>query len=274
MRYLIGDLQGCCSALERLLQRIDFSASRDHVAILGDLVNRGPESLATLRRLRGLGASASCLLGNHDLSLLASAHGVRRLARGDTIGEILDAPDREAWIEWLRERRLAIAHPDGWLLVHAGVPPQWDAAMTLALAGEVEARLRSDDLADFLAEMYGNEPPLWNDALTGHARLRFIVNALTRMRFVAPDGSIDLKASGPPDAAPPGYVPWFAAHGRKTHGVPIAFGHWSALGLIDRPDLLALDTGCVWGGRLTAARVDGGRREIIQVECEQVRKPG
>jgi len=179
---------------------------------------------------------------------------------------ILDAPDRDDWLGWLRRRRLAL-HQDGWLLVHAGVPPQWDVATTLALAGEVESHLRSDDLHEFLAVMYGNEPSRWDASLTGHDRLRFAVNALTRMRYVDAEGRIDMTHSGTPETAPPGLAPWFDAPGRRTRGTPIAFGHWSALGLVNRPELLALDTGCVWGRELTAVRVDGGRREITQVSC-------
>jgi bis(5'-nucleosyl)-tetraphosphatase (symmetrical) len=157
--------------------------------------------------------------------------------------------------------------------VHAGVPPQWDLPTTLALAGEVEARLRSDDLHDFLSVMYGNGPARWDDALTGNDRLRFAVNALTRMRFIDADGTLELKTSGPPEGQPADHMAWFDAPGRKTQGQPIAFGHWSALGLLDRPDVLGLDTGCVWGGQLTAARIDGGRRELIQVDCDQAQKP-
>ena len=274
MHYLIGDLQGCCDAFDRLLAEIGFSPSRDALHVLGDLVNRGPASLATLRRLRGLGAAATCLLGNHDLHLLAVAEGVRRAHRSDTVAEILDAPDREAWLDWLRAQRLAdTAH--GWLLVHAGVPPQWDAALALALADELHALLAGPDLAGFLRVMYGNEPAVWRDDLAGADRWRYAINAFTRMRFVhAADGRLDFDVKENAAAAPPGLVPWFEAPGRRTAGVPIAFGHWSTLGLVNRPDLLALDTGCVWGGALTAVRVDGGRREVVQVRCAQAQVPG
>jgi bis(5'-nucleosyl)-tetraphosphatase (symmetrical) len=271
MHYLIGDLQGCCSALDRLLDAIGFSASRDHLTILGDLVNRGPQSLATLRRLRGLGDAATCLLGNHDWHLLAVAHGVRPAHRDDTLGEILAAPDRDAWIDWLRQCRMAL-HEHGWLMVHAGVAPQWDLALTLQLAGELEAHLRSPDLAEFLKVMYGNQPARWSSALAGHDRLRLALNVLTRIRFIDAEGTLDFAAKQ--DHAPPGLMPWFDAPGRRTRGVPIAFGHWSTLGLIERSDLLGLDTGCVWGGRLSAMRIDGGRRELVQVECEQAQRPG
>lgn len=273
MNYLIGDLQGCCDALERLLRRIDFSPSRDRLWLLGDLVNRGPASLATLRRLVGLGSAATCLLGNHDLHLLAAHHGVRHPHGGDTLDEILAAPDRAALMDWLRQQRLAVFEA-GWLMVHAGVVPQWSRDDTLALAGEVEAVLRGPDLPGFLRAMYGNEPARWDPALTGTARLRFTVNALTRLRFCRADGEMDFKTKDGAGAAPAGFMPWFEAPGRQTAGTPIAFGHWSTLGLLDRPDLLGLDTGCVWGGRLTAARVDGTQREIIQVDCEQAQRPG
>ena len=266
MNLLIGDLQGCCGAFDRLLDETGFSPSRDHFTVLGDLVNRGPQSLAVLQRLRGLGAAASCLLGNHDLHLLAAAHGVRPLHAGDTLDEILSSPERESWLDWMRWRPLAL-HSDGWLQVHAGVPPPWDAAATLAHAAEVETLLRGPDLPGFLRVMYGNQPARWDDTLDGADRLRFIVNALTRMRFCSADGTLDFKAKGGLDRAPPGRMPWFEVPGRGTAGVPVAFGHWSTLGLIVRPDLLSLDTGCVWGGALTAVRVDGGRREVFQVAC-------
>ena len=266
MIHLIGDVQGCCSALDHLLDRIGFSPSRDRIYVLGDLVNRGPQSLETLRRLRGFGDAAVCLLGNHDLNLLAVAQGVRQPHRGDTISEILDAPDRSEWLAWLRQRRMAV-HEHGWLMVHAGVVPQWDAAQTMALAGEVEHVLRSEALAAFLPAMYGDEPSRWSDALVGAERLRFIINVLTRTRFVADDGTLDLHTKDGAAGAPRGFQPWFEVPGRRTQGTPIAFGHWATLGLIDRPDLLALDTGCVWGRQLSAMRIDGGRRELVQVEC-------
>jgi bis(5'-nucleosyl)-tetraphosphatase (symmetrical) len=274
MRYLIGDVQGCCDALQRLLDVLAFSPSRDHLVALGDLVNRGPDSLGTLRLLRGLGNSATCLLGNHDLHLLAVAHGVRPAHRNDTLSPILEAADHDEWIDWLRHRRMALDE-DGWLMVHAGVAPQWDRALTMTLAAEVEARLQSSDLRDFLVVMYGNQPTRWSSDLHGADRLRFAINALTRIRFVDSDGALDLKTKESADRAPKGLVPWFDAPGRMTQGVPIAFGHWSTLGLRQRPDLLALDTGCVWGGQLSAARLIGGQaREIIQVQCPQAQKPG
>ncbi|HEY9105954.1 MAG TPA: symmetrical bis(5'-nucleosyl)-tetraphosphatase, partial [Roseateles sp.] len=227
----------------------------------------------TLRRLQGLGDAATCLLGNHDLHLLAVAHGVRPVHRQDTLATILDAPDRGQLLDWLRHQRMAV-HATGWLMVHAGVVPQWSLDDALALAAEVEAVLRSDDLQAFLHEMYGNEPARWSPTLAGTARLRFTINALTRLRFCTVDGEMDFKTKDGAGAAPAGFMPWFDVPGRRTAAVPIAFGHWSTLGLLDRPALLGLDTGCIWGGRLTAARVDGTAREIIQVDCEQAQKPG
>jgi bis(5'-nucleosyl)-tetraphosphatase (symmetrical) len=273
MNYLVGDLQGCCDALERLLAEINFSPSRDHVHFLGDLVNRGPASLATLRRLHALDGAATCLLGNHDLHLLAVAYGVRTQHRSDTLGELLQASDGIALIDWVRHQHVAV-HAQGWLMVHAGVPPQWDLATTLALAGEVEQRLRGPELGDFLRVMYGNEPACWRDDLQGDERLRFAVNALTRIRYCHTDGSLDFKTKEGADHAPADLHPWFAAPGRRTAGVPVAFGHWSTLGLVNTPELLAIDTGCVWGGQLTAVRIDGGRREVVQVACAQAQKPG
>jgi bis(5'-nucleosyl)-tetraphosphatase (symmetrical) len=273
--YLIGDVQGCDAALGRLLEKIRFSPSRDTLYMLGDLVNRGPQSAGVLRRLMGYADAAKCLLGNHDLSLLAVAHGLRAPHRNDTMDSVLLAPDRDAMIEWLRAQHMAMFE-HGVLMVHGGVLPQWDAAQALALAGEVQAVLRGPSLVEFLAQMYGNEPAQWDDSLAGAARLRVIVNALTRLRFCTPAGVMDLKASGGLADAPPGYLPWFDIPGRKTAGTTIAFGHWSQLGLLQRPDIVSLDTGCVWGGALSALELgaDGSQRALIQVKCEQAQKPG
>lgn len=273
MIYLVGDLQGCCSPFERLLQTIDFSPSRDHVYVLGDLVNRGPDSLGVLRRLRALDNAATCLLGNHDLHLLAVAHGVRKPHRSDTLDTILHAPDREDWLGWIRQQRLAVFE-HGWLMVHAGVVPQWDAAQTVALAREVEAMLAGPDVGEFLTRMYGNEPERWDDSLQGVPRWRCVVNSLTRLRFCSADGTMEFATKDGSDGAPEGFMPWFDVPGRRTQGTPVAFGHWSTLGLINRDDLLALDTGCVWGGRLSAVRIDGATRELIQIDCPQAQKPG
>jgi len=240
--------------------------------LLGDLVNRGPSSLAVLQRLRALDNAATCLLGNHDLHLLAIAHGVRRPQRSDTLTEVLCTPDRDSWIDWLRQRPLA--HLEcGWLCVHAGVLPSWSTEQTLALAAEVEAQLRGPALHAFLLQMYGNEPRRWDPALLGAERWRVVINALTRLRFCGADGSMDFETKEGAAQAPAGLRPWFEMPGRQTADQAIAFGHWSTLGLLNTPTLLGLDTGCVWGGALSAVRVDGGRRELFQVPCDQAQRP-
>ncbi len=257
--YLIGDVQGCDAALGRLLDTVAFSPSRDTLYVLGDLVNRGPDSAGVLRRLMSYGAAARCLLGNHDLHLLACAHGVRQPHGGDTIDDVLQAGDREPMLHWLRQQNLALfenCQDRDCLMVHAGVLPQWSATQTIALAGEVEAVLRGPDWGDFFHHMYGNEPRAWNRQLSGYARLRVIVNALTRIRFCTPTGEMEFEAKGLRAVdAPAGYLPWFDAPGRQTADVIVAFGHWSTLGWLDRPDLLSLDSGCVWGGCLSALHI-------------------
>ncbi len=272
--YLIGDIQGCDAALGRLLHTLDFSPSRDTVYLLGDLVNRGPASAAVLRRVQALGASARCVLGNHDLSLLAVAEGFGSPRSGDTMDEVLQAPDRAAMLDWLRHQRLAI-YAHGLLMVHAGVLPAWDLAQVLTLAGEVESQLQGPDLHGFLATLFGNRPDRWSDSLQGPDRWRVVVNALTRIRFCTPEGVMEMKTSGPPDQAPTGHLPWFDLPGRRTADLTIACGHWSALGVLRRPDLLALDSGCVWGGCLSALRLGALRAddELIQVRCEPAQDP-
>ncbi len=276
--YLIGDVQGCDSALGQLLSEVHFSPSRDRLVLLGDLVNRGPASLAVLRRLAALGDAAQCLLGNHDLHALAVACGVRPAHRSDTLAELLAAPDAAQLLDWLRHRPLALLHSESaqrdLLMVHAGVLPQWSAAQTLACAQELEAALRAANYTDFLQSMYGNLPAQWSDGLQGTDRLRVIVNALTRLRFCCAQGEMEFASKEGAGAAPVGYLPWFEVPDRHTAQVTVAFGHWSTLGLINRPDLIALDTGCVWGGCLSAMRVDGGRRELLQVRCAQAQVPG
>jgi bis(5'-nucleosyl)-tetraphosphatase (symmetrical) len=277
--YLIGDIQGCDDPLGRLLDKIDFSPSRDTLFLLGDLVNRGPGSADVLRRLMSLGASARCLLGNHDLHLLAAAHGIRPAHRSDTLEVVLSAPDRPALLEWLRHQRMAMLETvagETLLMVHAGVLPSWSALQTLMLASEVEDVLRGPVLADFLREMYGDEPDAWHDGLHGSPRLRVIVNALTRLRFCTADGRMEMKAKEGASGAPPGCLPWYAVPGRATAGVQVAFGHWSTLGWLDDHGVWSLDTGCVWGGSLSALRVGTSlsERELIQVRCPQAQVPG
>jgi bis(5'-nucleosyl)-tetraphosphatase (symmetrical) len=277
--YLIGDVQGCAAPLDRLLEAIAFSPSRDTLVLLGDLVNRGPDSLAVLRRVQALGACAQSLLGNHDLHLLGVAHGDRKAGRKDTLSPLLAAPDRAALLEWLRRQSMALHRRVGdgdLLMVHAGVPPQWSVADTVARAAELEAVLRGPDLGDFLRVMYGNEPVRWDDALQGAARLRVIVNALTRMRFCTREGDMEFETKDGAGAPPEGYLPWFDVPGRATQAATVAFGHWSTLGWLSRPDLISTDTGCVWGGKLSAVRIGAtlAERELIQVECPQAQKPG
>ena len=277
--YCIGDIQGCDGALARLLDRIGFSASRDTVYLLGDLVNRGPDSAAVLRRSMRHGDAIRCLLGNHDLHLLAAAAGARKPSRRDTLASVLDAPDREALLAWVRQQPLARAHTHAGqtlLMVHAGVLPAWSAADTLAYADEVQAVLRSPELPAFLQAMYGNTPDRWSDGLTGADRLRVIVNALTRLRFCTPEGAMDFGSSDSADAAPPGMLAWFDVPGRRSADTLVTFGHWSTLGWLERPNVIGLDTGCVWGGCLSAVRFGAtlAERELLQVHCEQAQKPG
>ena len=277
--YLIGDVQGCDEALGRLLDHIDFSPSRDNLVLLGDLVNRGPASAAVLRRVQRLGAAARSLLGNHDLHLLGVAHGARKSGRKDTLDGILEAPDRAALLDWLRHQHLALHQVIGGrdlLMVHAGVLPQWDVGLALALAAEVEAVLRGPDPGAFVRGMYGNQPDRWSEALTGDARLRAIVNGLTRLRFCTADGVMDFDAKDGAAEPPAGFMPWFDVPGRRTAGATVAFGHWSTLGWIARPDLLSTDTGCVWGGCLSTARIGAtlDACEHIEVRCAQSQTPG
>jgi bis(5'-nucleosyl)-tetraphosphatase (symmetrical) len=268
--YAIGDLQGCLESFERLLSRLPDPR---RLIFVGDLVNRGPQSLATLREVRRRVESdqAVALLGNHDLHLLAVDAGVRPLHDSDTLQEVLDAPDRRELIDWLRTVPLAHAE-GGYLFVHAGVPPQWTLQQTLVCAAEVSTRLRRDDYRRFLERMYGNDPKIWSDALHGDDRLRFIVNALTRLRVVEADGRMRLKFKDSAAEAPAGTVPWFDHPDRATRESRIVFGHWSTEGLVRRSNVIGLDTGCVWGGRLTALRLDDGT--LFQVDCPQSQAPG
>ena len=258
-RIAIGDLQGCLAELQALLKDIRFRADRDQLWFVGDLVNRGPDSLAVLRLVRALGANARVVLGNHDLHLLAVAFGSRRkLREDDTLEAILSAADRHALLEWLLLQPLAVSEGAD-LMVHAGVVPQWSAAEVLQYAGEVERALQADPQPLFDA-MYGNKPDCWSADLAGSDRLRFIINVLTRLRFCRPDGQIDLKMKGAPGSQEAGWMPWFEVPTRRSRNVRLVTGHWSTLGLVDRADLLALDTGCVWGGALSAASLDGAER--------------
>jgi bis(5'-nucleosyl)-tetraphosphatase (symmetrical) len=273
-RYAIGDIQGCCDELKALLARAGFSADRDELWFVGDLVNRGPKSLETLRFVRALGANATVVLGNHDLHLLALAFGSKRkLKDGDTLAAVLEAPDRDQLLEWLLGRPLAVFdEPRGEFLVHAGLVPEWTPRAAAKLAREVEAVLR-EDARTLFDSMYGNKPDQWNEALRGMDRLRFVINAFTRMRFCRRDGTVDLKAKGAPGEQHDDLLPWFDVPGRRSADVRVICGHWSTLGLKRRRDLLALDTGCVWGGALTAVNLDA-EAEAIQLPCKSHQLPG
>jgi bis(5'-nucleosyl)-tetraphosphatase (symmetrical) len=265
---VFGDLQGCLPCLERLIEKVERDSPGAPWWFCGDLVNRGPASLETLRFIRSLGDRAVTVLGNHDLHLLAVAWGIRKAHRSDTLQTILDAPDRSVLLDWLRTRPLAhLEHRH--LLVHAGVLPSWTARQTMALAAEVSAALGGADPLAFLQSMYGNEPDRWDDDLQGADRLRVVVNALTRIRFCTPDGAMEFATKDAADAAPPGHLPWFEAPDRRTRDVTLVFGHWSQLGLMQLPGLLALDTGCVWGRQLSAVQLadEPSQRRIWQVNC-------
>lgn len=266
--YIIGDVQGCMTALERLIQRIDYSPSRDTLYFVGDLVNRGSDSLGVLRWImrESEAGSAHALLGNHDLHLLARAADIRTSKPNDTLDSILEAPDKEHLLNWLRHLPIAI-YQHGILMVHAGILPQWSVQQALEYAHELTIALRGNDYKHHLQSMYGNQPYQWSETLTGAERMRVLFNVFTRIRFCSFDGQLNMEAKGAPEDAPTGLKPWFAFEQRVSRHTPIAFGHWSALGTYIANNIMALDSGCVWGRALTAVRVDGGRRDVIQVAC-------
>ena len=254
--YAVGDIQGCAAEFEALLEAIAFEPRRDHLWLVGDLVNRGPDSVGVLRRVAALGESATCVLGNHDLHLLATAAGVRPAGPRDTFNDVLTAPDAAELVNWLRRRPLL--HHDKRrrsVLVHAGIAPVWTLQQALGYGGEVETLLSGPHWRAALQSMYGNEPDTWSEDLPPPQRRRYTINALTRMRFCDPSGKLDLEHNGPPGSQPARLIPWFDAP-RRTRDVHIVFGHWSALGLKRRADITALDSGCVWGGTLTAVPID------------------
>lgn len=271
-RYVVGDLQGCLDPLRELLARLAFDPARDRLYLTGDLVNRGPDSLGCLRFVRALGDSAVTVLGNHDLHLLAVAAGGAP-GRGDTLDAILGAPDRAELLAWLRRQPLAVDLGDA-LLVHAGLVPDWTRADVLRLAAEAQAYLTGPSGEAFLQDMYGNQPDRWDERLQGHARIRCIINALTRLRFVHADGRMDVKAKGAPDSQATGLVPWFAHRQRRSLDTVVLSGHWSTVGQAYWPEhrVWTLDSGCVWGGCLTALNLDTGA--LTTAGCAQYRKPG
>lgn len=254
--YAIGDVQGCHDELLRLVDALRFDPAQDQLWFTGDLVNRGPKSLDTLRWVRALGDAAVTVLGNHDLHLLAVAYGASRTKRRDTFSDVLDAPDREEVLDWLRHRPL-LHSARGFYLIHAGLPPQWSVAEAAGHAAEVAACLRGGDAREFFAQMYGDQPERWSEGLGHWDRLRFTTNCLTRMRYCGPEGRLDLKQKGAPGSQPKGLVPWFRAPGRRSAEARIVFGHWSTLGFYAADGVFCLDTGCLWGGELTALRLDG-----------------
>ncbi|MEY2632229.1 MAG: hypothetical protein RIR00_883 [Pseudomonadota bacterium] len=261
--YAIGDIQGCYDALRRLLDLFDFDPGRDRLWLVGDLVNRGPRSLETLRFVRELGSAAVTVLGNHDLYLLMAAAGTaRKRGKDDTIQPILDAPDREELLDWLRRQKLCHGE-NGHCMVHAGLLPGWSVPQALGLAREVETALQGEAYPELLQNMWGSEPAGWRDDLRGWPRLRVIINAMTRLRFCTPDGQMEFHTKGESSNAPAGHLPWFEAPGRQSADQVLVTGHWSALGLKLLPKLLALDTGCLWGGPLTAVRLED--RHLFQV---------
>ena len=266
--YAIGDIQGCYDPFRRLLDKIHFDPDKDKLWLTGDLVNRGPKSLKTLRFVRKLGKSAITVLGNHDLHLIALAHDVKYSgSKFDSLWKILAADDCDELLTWLRKRPLAhYSKKLNTLMVHAGIPPQWTVEKTLRRAAEVENRLRGDRFLSFIERMYGNMPDRWSGDLRGYDRLRFIVNALTRMRMLRKSGRLDFTHSGPPEAARKGLVPWFEIEDAAWRGTRIVFGHWSALGVVVDENVVAVDSGCVWGRQLTAVKLSK-KPKVAQVPC-------
>lgn len=264
--FAIGDLQGCYEQFRKLLDLVGFDRTKDRLWLVGDIVNRGPDSLKILRFVKGLTEAVTLVLGNHDLHLLMVAEGCSPLSRNDTIQDILSAPDREELLHWLRQQKLL--HLDGnYAMVHAGLLPSWSIAEAHELANSVEATIRGEEFHEFCAQMYGDQPDHWNDKLSGYARLRVIVNAMTRIRVCTPQGKMDFKFKGMLKDMPQGYLPWFDVPDRASGEKTVIFGHWSALGLQLRDNLIALDTGCLWGGALSAIRLED--RKVFQVPCEE-----
>lgn len=268
--YAIGDIQGCFEAFKELLVAIAFNPAKDRLWLCGDLVNRGENSIGTLRWCMAHEDQVVAILGNHDLHLLAVAEGFVPAHRNDTLAEILDAPDRDEVLDWLRHRPM-LHREGGWLMVHAGLLPEWTPELAESLARELEEVLRGPGWRDFLRQMYGNEPRHWSPALVGQDRLRLVANVMTRTRYLHRDGGLEFQHKCAPDQAPGELIPWFDMPERRSAGVRVVFGHWSTLGLMLRDDVAALDTGCLWGGRLSAVRLEDDR--LFQVGCHARRQP-
>ncbi len=274
--YAVGDIHACLDPLQQLLETLNFDPACDHLWLTGDLVGRGPEPAATLRFIRSLGASAQSVLGNHDLHCLAVAAGHARPRRKDRLEPLLQAADCDELLQWLRQRPLMLDLPElPYALVHAGIPPQWDIDSALAYAGEAQAILRSEEAPQFFAHLYGNKPKYWNSQLQGWGRLRFIINALTRMRFCTADGGLEFAHNGPPEQAPEDLTPWYAAPGNQLdpNRATLITGHWSRLGCRQGTGYLTLDTGCLWGGALTAVRLDTPEPVFTQLACPTAMAP-
>ncbi len=269
--YVIGDVHGCLKQLDQLLAMIERETPDAQLLFTGDIINRGPDSLGVLRRVMAMGDKAQMVLGNHDLHLLGIAAGARKMKPDDTVQPIFDAPDCAELLDWFRNRPMAYPVGENGILVHAGLLPQWTYKKTFALAEELQQALRSHQWRALMVDMYGNKPDQWDDDLDGTDRLRCIINSFTRLRFCTGEGVMEFNAKLGPETAPQRYMPWFEVPGRKTRSNLVIFGHWSTLGLVNRPNLLAVDTGCLWGGVLTAVRLDD--RAVFQARSFGYREP-
>jgi len=269
--YAVGDIQGCHDELQRLLDHVQFDPAKDKLWLVGDLVNRGPDSLKVLRFVKHLGKAATCVLGNHDLHTLAVANGHLQYHRQDNIDDVLHAEDRDELVHWLRH--LPLLHHDpslNFTMVHAGLPPQWDLPTAQACAKEIETMLQSEQHVEFLDKMYGNEPNTWDENHSGWDRLRFITNCFSRLRYCDAQGKLALEEKGRPGSQAKGLMPWFEVPNRKNAGMRIVFGHWSTLGPIKSDLIFPIDTGCLWGEKLTALRLDDC--QTFAISCPQIRK--